>query len=785
MFGRIKQTLWGALFGCLITTQALGQTATLLPNAKQQFFTAQGIPAASGTVDFYIPSTTTRKTTWKSSTESTGNQNTNPVLLDAGGFATIYGDGSYRQVVKDVDGNTIWDAVTTSTGSGGGGGGTSIGDGDAVGTIKPWAGITAPNQYMFTYGQALSRTTYSALFTAITQSQSVICTSGLNVLSGIADTSQLPIGGKVEASCIAPGTTIVSKASTSVTVSANASISTAITATFFLYGDGDGSTTFNLPDSRGQTIVGRNNMGGTASANLNSTYYGTVPDATGAAGGAQSTVMLLANLPPYTPSGTNGSTTSSGLFLQGGVSDNFTSVAGTGQFDNLTKANVVAPGATFTGTPQGGTSTPFSRVMPSLTLNYIIKVTPDASSGIPFVGDITIDGSLTATGGMSVTNSAAVQYYVSTTGNDGNNCTATGSPCLTIQAAWNKAAIVNYGSGGFQINLADGSYSQGLLATQTWGGSGPQLIVGNCTTPGNVVVTSTSTDGTFTAHSNTEISIKCLEVQSSVQHGFYSKWSGIIHFDKIRFGTAVNGQLTTSYGGIIVADADGATCSYSIVGAAARHIYAHNGAIRTESCTVTISGTPAFSSAFATTTGAGHFNYFGTTYSGSATGIRFDASDNSSIQGDQNLTFLPGDASGVVRSGGNYFGSVVLTSGDPNSSPWIAYTPTITAGTGSPSVAGVPTGLYKQIGKTLIVQIRYVSSSNVSGASGQLKATLPLTADTFGYSGSSYESAITGIAGGAYIVGGAPTIVQAAKYDGTTWWVNSYTININVTYQLP
>src|ERR1700754_4553319 len=122
MLKAIRQTLWGALFGTLIATQALGQ-ATLLPNAKQQFFTPQGIPAASGTVDMYVPSTTTRKTTWKSSSETVGNQNTNPVLLDAGGFATIYGDGQYRQVVKDADGNTIWDAITASTGSGGGGGG--------------------------------------------------------------------------------------------------------------------------------------------------------------------------------------------------------------------------------------------------------------------------------------------------------------------------------------------------------------------------------------------------------------------------------------------------------------------------------------------------------------------------------------------------------------------------------------------------------------------------------------------------------------------------------------
>src|SRR5260221_11513361 len=122
MFARLRQIGWGGLFGILIAGQALGQTAALLPNAKQQFFSNTGTPLASGTVDFFVPSTNTRKTTWFSSTESTGTQNTNPVLLDAAGRAVIYGDGVYRQVLKDNLGNTIWDAITASPGASAGGG---------------------------------------------------------------------------------------------------------------------------------------------------------------------------------------------------------------------------------------------------------------------------------------------------------------------------------------------------------------------------------------------------------------------------------------------------------------------------------------------------------------------------------------------------------------------------------------------------------------------------------------------------------------------------------------
>lgn len=392
MFGRIRQIAWGALFGTLIATQALGQTATLLPNAKQQFFTPQGIPAAAGTVDMYVPSTTTRKTTWKSSTETVGNQNTNPVLLDAGGFATIYGDGAYRQVVKDVDGNTIWDAVTASTG-GGGSGPTppiSVGDGNLVGTVIPWAGLVAPSNYVFAYGQAINRTTYSILFSTATITTNLICTSGLNVLSGISDTQNIRTGAPVEASCVPPGTTVTAVATTSVTVSSVASVSTAISAVFFPWGNGDGSTTFNVPDLRGRTLFGRNNMGGAASANLTSLGYAVSPNALGALGPSEGRVINTTNLPPYTPTGTIVSTLSAAnaavpvanLTSVGGATDpNFISLRNNA---NTTAGALSSPvsgtvTSTFTGSAQGGTSVQLSIIPPAATINYVIKVLPDAA----------------------------------------------------------------------------------------------------------------------------------------------------------------------------------------------------------------------------------------------------------------------------------------------------------------------------------------------------------------------------------------------------------------------
>ena len=87
--------------------------ATLLPNGQQTFLDANGDPLTGGSVYFYIPSTTTDKTTWSDPDEVM--PNANPVVLDAAGRATIYGSGSYRQILKDSLGNTIWDKLTSAT----------------------------------------------------------------------------------------------------------------------------------------------------------------------------------------------------------------------------------------------------------------------------------------------------------------------------------------------------------------------------------------------------------------------------------------------------------------------------------------------------------------------------------------------------------------------------------------------------------------------------------------------------------------------------------------------
>jgi hypothetical protein len=86
-------------------------TGALLPNGKQQFIDINGKPLVNGTVGMYFPATLVKKSTWQDQDETV--LNTNPIVLDSRGQATIWGGGSYRQILKDATGNLIWDKIVS------------------------------------------------------------------------------------------------------------------------------------------------------------------------------------------------------------------------------------------------------------------------------------------------------------------------------------------------------------------------------------------------------------------------------------------------------------------------------------------------------------------------------------------------------------------------------------------------------------------------------------------------------------------------------------------------
>ena len=108
-----------------------------------------------------------------------------------------------------------------------------------AGAVMDYAGSTAPTGWLLCAGQAVSRTTYAALFAAI-------------------------------------GTT---------------------------FGTGNGSTTFNLPDLRGRVSAGKDDMGGTAANRLTSGGSGITGTTLGASGGTQTHTLSTAEIPAHTHTG--------------------------------------------------------------------------------------------------------------------------------------------------------------------------------------------------------------------------------------------------------------------------------------------------------------------------------------------------------------------------------------------------------------------------------------------------------------------------------------------------
>jgi hypothetical protein len=83
-----------------------------LPTPELQFIDANGVPFSGGTLALYAPGTTTPKDSWMDYQGTV--LNANPITLDAAGRCIIWGDGDYRCILSDADGNLIFDQISTT-----------------------------------------------------------------------------------------------------------------------------------------------------------------------------------------------------------------------------------------------------------------------------------------------------------------------------------------------------------------------------------------------------------------------------------------------------------------------------------------------------------------------------------------------------------------------------------------------------------------------------------------------------------------------------------------------
>jgi microcystin-dependent protein len=235
-----------------------------------------------------------------------------------------------------------------------------------IGTVVDYTGVSVPSGWAFANGQALSRTTYAAAFSTISNTTVSATTTITSTTVNITGANTfLQVGWYVGGSNVTCNSTISSVAANSIVISSAAGASGATTLTIGPYTQGDCSTTFNVPNLTGRTtahVDGVTNI--TAPNCANSTSLG-------AACGGQSTTLAATNLPTnnYTPAGAI-TVNSSTVANQVGTASAFTDVT-VGAMNSTTAVT-----ATFAGTPTniGGSATAFTNLPPLVLVYKIMKL---------------------------------------------------------------------------------------------------------------------------------------------------------------------------------------------------------------------------------------------------------------------------------------------------------------------------------------------------------------------------------------------------------------------------
>lgn len=205
------------------------------------------------------------------------------------------------------------------------------------------------------------------------------------------------------------------------------------------------------------------------------------------------------------------------------------------------------------------------------------------------------------------------------------------------------------------IQVADGTYN-GLILCKTMGGAGSITILGNSTTPANVVITTSNAaagSNIISNSSQTTYNLQYFAITSASNNtfigGVHSTLGGRLELTGVNFGAfsgASGRHINSEVQGYIRL-----TGNYAITGGAAQHMIAFTGYIGNVAKTITISNTPAFT-LFAYCTGLGYMRLNGLTFSGSATGTRYSVTENSIIY--SGGVTLPGDVAGSTAQGGQY-----------------------------------------------------------------------------------------------------------------------------------
>lgn len=250
--------------------------------------------------------------------------------------------------------------------------------------------------------------------------------------------------------------------------------------------------------------------------------------------------------------------------------------------------------------------------------------------------------------------SADRTYYVRADGSDSNSGLAdsAGGAFLTLQKAVDVTAALDLSIHNVTIQVGAGTFGRVELRQLT--GSGRATLLGDTTTPANVHITTSDTGAAaILADGVRRWTIDGVKVSTtgSALQGVRATNGAFITLARNEYGACVNAHMWADNGsGISVSQ------NYAVSGGGVAHTLAiTKGGITTQGRTISVAGTPAFSAAFAYAARLGVLQLNSNSYSGSATGKRYNVEENSVIYtGGAGASYFPGSVTGTAASGGQY-----------------------------------------------------------------------------------------------------------------------------------
>jgi hypothetical protein len=244
-------------------------------------------------------------------------------------------------------------------------------------------------------------------------------------------------------------------------------------------------------------------------------------------------------------------------------------------------------------------------------------------------------------------------YYVRTDGNDSNTGgeNTSASAWLTLQRAYEVIRLFDFNGYHIIINVGAGTYTAGVVITSSWIGGGSLTYRGDTTTPANVTLNVGAGIAFNINGLSAPVLIEGFKFTGTTSTPINVADATVYLSGKVEFGSGLATHIIANPGALFNIDTD-----YTITGGGGYHIECNGGRVNHYGThTVTLTGTPAFAAAFILVRDQGNASVQTVTYSGAATGKRYQAIRLGNLfTNGAGANYFPGNVAGEVLTGGQY-----------------------------------------------------------------------------------------------------------------------------------